>query len=140
VIGGKGYRDGAEQGILDILVRVRGEVEFFGRHRTDRNGNVIEPNQWAGTWSRQEDWAYMAFLPNVLHKALRELGHEPVGILAAWKERGWLHTDKGRRTRKEQVGAARSQCYCILRSAFDEVDEEDPVAKDAVEDRPEGVQ
>ncbi len=105
-------------------------ARFWGRHEVIEGrdfSNIRIPNDgWAGAWERGPSWDHIAFIPTVMEKTLRELGHEPEGILQAWFERGWLDTDTRRRKRKATVYQGRARCYCVRREAFQEAGEDGP--------------
>jgi len=95
---------------------------FFGRHLVDKDGNPkLSIGGWAGKWDpNAEQWEYVAILPDVLHKILKEAGHQPDAILRLWDERGWLVSDKGRhRTKRIRIDGTIARCYCIRRGAFE---------------------
>jgi len=102
------------------------ETAFQGRATRDRQGEEIEPHAgWLGKWD-QVDWDRIAFYPHALKKILREEGFPEEGILSAWKEKGWLHIEKGRRGYECNVwmGDGTARMIIITKGAIDEVCEE----------------
>jgi putative DNA primase/helicase len=102
--------------------------EFWGRHqRRPSESESPQPLRgWAGAWDMSEDWPSIAFLPTRLDEILRELRHEPEGIIAAWARRGWLKRESGHVRSKVTIGAnMRQRCVVIKREAFVEIGEDD---------------
>jgi uncharacterized protein (DUF927 family) len=99
------------------------QSEFYGRHRSDPDDVPIQPSSgWAGRWVRGADWEDVAFLPDRLREILRRLDYEPDSVLRAWRDRGWLSTDKDRKRMQQRMRLAgeRPYMYVIKREAFDE--------------------
>ena len=99
------------------------QIRFYGRHDLDLTGDVRTPHSgWAGAWSKDEEWKYIAILGPALRKALREFGFDSLEIISRWAERGWLDypPSGGRsRTRPVRIDGAQTRCYCLRRSAID---------------------
>lgn len=99
------------------------QTKLYGRHELDLTGGVKTPHTgWAGAWSKDEEWRYVALLGPVLRKVLREFGFDSLEIISRWAERGWLDhpPSNGRsRTRPVRIDGAQTRCYCLLRSAID---------------------
>lgn len=99
------------------------QQSFWGRERRDHKGIVTPPSGgWVGAWVNVEGWDRLAILPTALADVLRDLGHEPEGIIAAWMERRWLVHDTGRRNTKVRVCTANQRCIVITRAAFDSIE------------------
>ena len=103
------------------------EVDFWGRHQTI--GPAMEPKVpsrgWAGSWDKlgedYDNWAYVAFIPDALRRILKHQGYEDVsGIMASWRERGWIQTTGNRRgyTMRTRVGSSRVGCVRLARAGF----------------------
>jgi|GEM_PF-3025417 len=110
-------------------------AEFWGRHEVvetqDGSYDRVPSRGWAGAWASGPDWPHVAFVPTVLRKVLTTLGHEPEGIIGAWAERGWLATDKDRRTKRVHVYKGRQRCVCLRREVLVEIGEADAVQQEA---------
>ena len=98
-------------------------TSFYGRHSIDNQGGAMQPHQgWLGAWepeSTKAPWAYIAWVPSKLRRALEDAGHAPGSILAEWKARGWLDCDSDSNTRKTRIDGSRIRCHVIPRSAFE---------------------
>jgi len=98
-------------------------TSFYGRHSIDNQGGAMQPHQgWLGAWepeSTKAPWAYIAWVPSKLRRALEDAGHAPGSILAEWKARGWLDCDSDSNTRKIRIDGSRIRCHVIPRSAFE---------------------
>ena len=98
---------------------------FWGRHRTDKDGQPIPPSGgWAGKWNR-EDWQSIAFLPSTLDECLRRLKYHPDAILNGWAELGWLETDsdrKSRVTKRLRINGDAVRVVVVSRVAIEDVE------------------
>ena len=99
------------------------QPRFWGRHDHDPHGRVKTPlHGWAGTWGPGDDWDYIAISTLTFNAKMVEIGHDPKEIATRWAERNWLLSGNGRnRTRTLRIDGAPTRCYCIGKSAADEV-------------------
>jgi len=121
VIGRAEEADVDRRALQDIL-------SWAGRHESafvrglDDNEEQKEPWEgWAGRWCPYEGWDDIAFFPDKLERLLRDFGYSPEATLAAWRDRGWMETGKGRRTKQVRVWGQVHYLYVIRRSAVEEV-------------------
>lgn len=83
------------------------QTHFFGRHRTDQDGVALPPHSgWAGVWEGGDDYAHIALLPAVLDKLLSERGYGQ-DVRRQWLDRGWLATNKDRKTLKKRLDGSK---------------------------------
>ncbi|MEW6352355.1 MAG: DUF927 domain-containing protein [Thermodesulfobacteriota bacterium] len=97
----------------------RHETSFYGRHRTSDDGKPLYPKgESFGRWDAGEKWDFIAFSPDVMRRVLKEIGHQqPDGILAGWRERGWLDADgdRSRHTKVCRMGDGKKPRLIIIR-------------------------
>ena len=103
---------------------------FWGRHETTSGGSPIVPAKgWAGSWTRGEDWEYIALLPTVLREVLEPIGYHVEEILDRWADRGWLlggvrktqNSNSSVKSRSEvaRIHGAPMRVYRISRTVID---------------------
>ena len=62
----------------------------------------------------------MAIVPSAVREVLDRHGFDR-GVVARWKERGWLTTDPSRRTRATRIGGVLVRCVVLPRDVISEV-------------------
>jgi len=98
-------------------------TSFYGRHETDRHGEVITPARgWLGAWpdgsGRASSWS-VAVLERVILDVLRARGFDP-GVIDRWVERGWLARDRGGSRRcRVRLDRSRVRAVCFTDEALD---------------------
>ncbi len=99
------------------------QKDFYGRHEHDDfTGKDRKPPVVAGRWEPDAAWGFIAFYPPILKKILTDGGYNPEGILAGWRQRGWLDVsedDRKRYTKRIRVGAENGHLVVVRRSALD---------------------
>jgi len=80
------------------------ENKFVGRHfkiSTDSMGNQRQidetPTPNYGNWEPSDNWERIYVYPHVLREALEHSHYDSNAAIKAWKQHGWLHTDKDRK-------------------------------------------
>lgn len=99
------------------------EHRFHGRACLDPNGDVRSPSAgWLGRWDPEEDWRFVGIFEPEVRKYLLSHGFHPDGILAEWRERGWIECDQRHyTTKKYRVAGICERLVAITRAAVDEV-------------------
>ena len=111
--------------MLALLGWMGGHQEhFWGRNRKYGEKEVEPSTGFVGAWDSEKHWKKISFIKFNLEAILRELGfRQPEGVLRAWKNRGYLITDKDA-NRLERTTTFRGEpmrMVVIQRSAFDQV-------------------
>ena len=98
---------------------VQRQGDFF-----ERTPAVDQPaergRQWLGRWEHGDTWAEVAIVPRAVREVLDRHGFDR-GVVARWKERGWLTTDPSRRTRATRIGGVLVRCVVLSRDVISEV-------------------
>jgi putative DNA primase/helicase len=85
--------------LADAVAAAAGQVaRFYSPERQEPAAG------WLGEWGADGSISWLA---PALHELLRRLGYEPVAILRAWRDAGWLLTDPGRTTRSAWFAPAK---------------------------------
>lgn len=103
---------------------------FFGRHYANERDNTpkVPPRGWAGAWSRELTWGYVAILPRVVKELFRDWKYDYEAVVTTWRDRGWLRTiptDKGPAI-PTVLDGGRPRCLQILRDAINSVEQGKP--------------
>jgi putative DNA primase/helicase len=97
--------DRAAHALASIMSWAHGNQQaFWGRHQVDRDHHPKVPSQgWAGQWTYDDAWHFIAFFPHRLNELLRNLGFEPEAVIRTWRDRKWLITGSDRSRNHTQV-------------------------------------
>jgi hypothetical protein len=120
---------GDERALRDVLSWANARQQTF-HGRADligHTGDEKQPSVWSGRWDDGKDWTSLAFYPTVLNQVLRDLGYQPEGVLAAWRDSGKLDTRRDRSsryTKQVRVAGGTEEMVVIKREAFDGLEEE----------------
>jgi putative DNA primase/helicase len=83
---------------------------WWERHALDREGAPVEPyGGWRGRWKVDGS---LDVIPSLLDEELARRGYDG-GVVARWKERGWLHGGTSRRTIPVRVDSSQVRCVRI---------------------------
>jgi hypothetical protein len=117
-----------ERALRDVMSWAWAHQEsFYGRHQIINPGfsksERVPAGGWAGRWSKEASWTFIAFYPTALKRVLTELGYNPDAVLPGWKDRGWLDVGAGRTYDKSiRVGAENPNLIVVRRKAIVEVE------------------
>ena len=97
------------------------EKYFWGRHDDEKTPN----DGWLGRWDKEPNWKFLAFFPDKLRKALKDLGFTPEEILDQWSQAGFLESSKSKHgyCRQMRVAGGLAWLISIRRDAFKFEDE-----------------
>ena len=135
------------------------QAKFYGTnpeaksYRPNKGEDGLEPqiglpgllndphNGWAGVWrTNNENWDYIAFIPNNIRSLLKDQGFDPEAIIKIWTERGWLEKKKKKDKNDERIHQHRIRkkqvyCYRVTRKGIAEAMGDDSLMqKDSVSD------
>jgi len=115
--------DRATQALQDAYSwAVRYQETFWGRHTIDNQGAAKSPHGgWRGAW-KKDDSAYLAFDRVALGDFLREQGYDQEAILRTWLDRGWLHHDPDRLTRRVRIVGVQVRAIAVTAEALRELE------------------
>jgi hypothetical protein len=115
--------DRAAAALRYVLSWAYGHREQF--HSRFGGSSIAPPGGWPGRWeldNKDEDDAYVGFLPHRLDEILEAGGFEPEPIKRLWFDRGWLKVTGGKHQYRTRLSNSLAYLVAIRRTAIEQVE------------------